>query len=127
MTNQGDPVMRVPILVWDVPDSQAPTEPGYQQQKRLFEWGRGHATKVTEVDLAELRDAYLRIYNQVSMLISAHEESQESTNGWAVNEVTVRLGMSAKGGLAFIAEAGIEAAIEIKFACPGRGAGSHQS
>ncbi|WP_128376317.1 hypothetical protein [Streptomyces cavernae] len=67
--------------------------------------------------LKDLQASFERIQRQVASIM---EGSGGRGNGFGVTEVTARLGVSAKGGLAFVAEAGIEASIEVKFVAAAR-------
>ncbi|WP_329394457.1 hypothetical protein OHA45_13330 [Streptomyces lydicus] len=112
MTNTDevtDELNLVPILIWDEPSGDQNAGPRYEPQARLL-WPR-FRTKIDTMELEDLKEKYARIQQQVNALVAQNV----SANGWGVSEVMVRLGISAKGGLGFIAEAGVEAAIEVTF------------
>ena len=57
------------------------------------------------------------ITKQVFDMLSATNETTTKA-GYTLDEVSVSLGFSAKGKLAFIAEAGVEASVTVKFKHP---------
>jgi hypothetical protein len=97
----------VPILVWDEGPTQSPKATVRYEEHGLL---RRDKTKVETISLDKLQTQYERIQKQVNTIISS---SDDVAAGWGVSEVTVRLGLSAKAGLAIIAEVGVEAAIEV--------------
>ncbi|RAG83786.1 hypothetical protein DN069_20310 [Streptacidiphilus pinicola] len=64
-------------------------------------------------------ESYNRICSQIFTLAMAQEagesDSVEPRRKFRVEEITVRLGVHANGSLAFVAEAGIEAGVEVTF------------
>jgi hypothetical protein len=75
-----------------------------------------HAGSIKRVirTLEETTEDWKRVVTQVTTLVGATEEHAAAT-GWGLDEVTVGLAFDAKGKLAFIAEAGVQASIEVRF------------
>ncbi|MFH9002063.1 hypothetical protein ACH4E5_02250 [Streptomyces afghaniensis] len=95
-------------------------EGGVVQHARLPFMPRKEGIQIDEgsVSFDSLQASFVRIQRQVHALMEAEDlaaEGGQTVHGFKVQEVTAKLGLSAKGGLAFIAEAGIEASIEVKF------------
>lgn len=65
--------------------------------------------------LSEIKEEWAVTINQVLSLIAVTDESAAETEGFSLQELSVKLGFSAKGKLAFIAEAGVEASVEVTF------------
>lgn len=64
--------------------------------------------------LKEVKEDWDIVMVQVSHIISDTEAKIEQKK-FKLDEITISLGFNAKGKLAFIAEAGIEASVSIKF------------
>lgn len=64
--------------------------------------------------VSEVKKDWNAVMGQVSEIVSDTDVEMSKT-GYVLDEITVALGFNAKGKLAFIAEAGVEASIEIKF------------
>ena len=64
--------------------------------------------------VGEIKDDYQAIINQVNFIIEGTDSKVENS-GFKLSEITVGLAFSATGKLAFIAEAGVEASVEITF------------
>ncbi|MFG2716626.1 CU044_2847 family protein [Streptomyces goshikiensis] len=116
----SDPNLQaVPILVRSMPDygyaaDEAEEKPeGFTKHSKFpFPWGPKVELDEESLRLTDLQASFDRIRNQVESLMQAQSDSG---HGLGIAEVTAKLGISAKGGLAFVAEAGIEASIEVKF------------
>ncbi|MEE1837451.1 CU044_2847 family protein [Streptomyces sp. SP17KL33] len=67
--------------------------------------------------LKDLQSSFEKIQSQVEAIMQRSATSNSNSRP-RIAEVTAKLGISAKGGLAFVAEAGIEASIEVKFVSP---------
>ncbi|MFF0289189.1 CU044_2847 family protein [Streptomyces sp. NPDC005262] len=113
----------VPILVRTIPECGHPTEPeekreGFRQHGKFpLPWGHSNVELDDEsLHLKDLQASFDKIQRQVESIMEAQATS---SHGFGITEVTAKLGISAKGGLAFIAEAGIEASIEVKFVSRG--------
>lgn len=113
MTPKKKDLDTVPILVPATYQEEPGEYHGAAQEtaKEQALWG---SSKVKEVKLD--KEDYQRICTQVFALVDAQEKvTPKSADGFRVDEVTVSLGVHASGGLAFIAEAGVEASIEVTF------------
>lgn len=64
--------------------------------------------------LSALKEEWVVTVNQVLALVAA-TDAEASSGSFTLEELSVRLGFTAKGKLAFIAEAGVEASVEITF------------
>lgn len=62
----------------------------------------------------EVKNDLSKILGQLNFIVSEAEKST-AEKGFNLEEITVSLGFSASGKLAFIAEAGVEASIEVTF------------
>ncbi len=62
----------------------------------------------------EIKEDWENVMEELSFIIAETEKST-SINHYALDEIKVSLGFSAKGKIAFIAEAGVEASIEVTF------------
>lgn len=62
----------------------------------------------------EVKKDFSIILQQLNYIITEADQGSEGS-GFKLDEVTISLGFSAKGKIAFIAEAGVEASIEVKF------------
>ncbi|WP_329562000.1 Pepco domain-containing protein [Kitasatospora sp. NBC_01266] len=119
MSNQEPQVGTVPIML-SGPHS-APTTEFRGSSRETVELQRGPRTSIKDVKLDE--DSYNRICTQVFALVDAQEKARQKdtrataqhNGGFSVNEITVHLGLSASGKVAFIAEAGVEVSIEVTF------------
>jgi hypothetical protein len=63
---------------------------------------------------SEVKEDWNIMMAQLSDIMSNTEKTTESSR-YQMDEITVKLGFTAKGKIAFIAEAGVEASIEVKF------------
>lgn len=64
--------------------------------------------------LADTSEDWKRIFGQVTTLVSMTDE-RVATSGWSLDEIKIGLTFDARGRLAFIAEAGMEATVEATF------------
>jgi hypothetical protein len=64
--------------------------------------------------VGEVKKDYEAIVTQINFIM-ADTDAQVKDSGFSLDEVKISLGFSAKGKIAFIAEAGMEASIEISF------------
>ena len=119
MNNPNRDLETVPILVRTIPEYGHPVEPeeqreGFTQHSKFpLPWGRSNVELDDEsLRLKDLQASFDKIQHQVESIMQAQAAS---SHGFGIAEVTAKLGISAKGGLAFVAEAGIEASIEVKF------------
>ena len=62
----------------------------------------------------EVKNDFILVMNQLNFIVAAADKDTLN-KGFKLNEITISLGFSAKGKIAFIAEAGVEASIEVKF------------
>ncbi len=62
--------------------------------------------------LADVRSEWDAVFRQVSALVASSREAAKSS-GWALDKVEIGLAFNAKGHLAFIAEAGLEASVKV--------------
>jgi hypothetical protein len=62
----------------------------------------------------EVKEDWNAVMGQVSVIVSETDTVMSETK-FVLEEITISLGFNAKGKIAFIAEAGVEASIEIKF------------
>ena len=67
--------------------------------------------------LADVKKDWDVVMTQVAQLVSGTDSDLRET-GYRLDEISVALGFNAKGKLAFIAEAGVEASISVKFTKP---------
>jgi hypothetical protein len=67
--------------------------------------------------MKEVTDDWRVVSAQVLQMVSS-VESETIPKGFTLGEITVSLGFTASGKLAFIAEAGIEASVELTFRKP---------
>ncbi|MFI0813956.1 Pepco domain-containing protein [Streptomyces echinatus] len=113
----------VPILVHVVPavdyeDAEIRREEdreGFREHALIkMPWSRPEI-EVDEASLRlkDLKSGFERIQHQVESLMAM--QSSPSESHLRITEVTAKLGISAKGGIGFIAEAGVEASLEVKF------------
>jgi len=86
--------------------SNPPGTPGIIQHSRENEI----LTKKVE----EVKEDLGLIVKQLNYIISEADKA-EGNSDFKIDEITIGLGFSAKGKIAFIAEAGVEASIEVKF------------
>ena len=83
-----------------------PKQPGMYEQK-------GTSKQLTR-KVEEIKEDLSGMMRQLDFIIG--EADQRVLNeGFALDEITVSLGFSATGKIAFIAEAGVEASIEVTF------------
>jgi hypothetical protein len=64
--------------------------------------------------LGEVKEDWVVVMQQVSEIISG-TDAHTHAEGFRLSEVSVSLGFNAKGKLAFIAEAGVEASVSVTF------------
>ena len=111
----GDNVMaRKTIEVWTISAQEQEEE-----VKAAFpKLGLQRAVEVSHIDSAVLTDNLRDFLNNFQTLTLDTGEHNE--NGFAVQEIELSLGVSAKGGIALIgkAEVGIYAGIKVKLARP---------
>ncbi|WP_395294460.1 hypothetical protein ACF9IK_13520 [Kitasatospora hibisci] len=120
--------VKIMIPVWEEVESQeiasdqfggSEDETFQQEGKRLDKVKRVVLRKGTELADVHLDEkSYNDICSQVFNLVAAQEKTQPEARkdgGFRVDEITVRLGVHAQGAIAFIAEAGVEASIEVTF------------
>jgi hypothetical protein len=62
----------------------------------------------------EIKEDWDNVLEELNFIIAETEKSTTNSH-YSLDEVKVSLGFSAKGKIAFIAEAGIEASIEVTF------------
>jgi hypothetical protein len=74
---------------------------------------RGAAEKVVR-SLADVKEDWRLVVGQVAEIIGTGT-GPIASRGYRLSEVEVSLGFDARGKLAFIAEAGIEATVSVKF------------
>jgi hypothetical protein len=74
---------------------------------------KGAAERIVR-SLAEVKEDWRRVVQQVAEMISSGTD-QVAGRGYRLSEVSVSLGFDARGKLAFIAEAGVEATVSVKF------------
>ena len=74
-----------------------------------------HRSKGDELarSLEEVKGDWNIITMQVAEIVSSTHSGLESEAGFGVDQIEISLGFSAKGKLAFIAEAGVEASIKL--------------
>lgn len=65
-------------------------------------------------NIGEMKEDYDLIVNNIAYIIS-DTDSKVAASGFKLDEITISLGVSASGKIAFIAEAGIEASIQVTF------------
>ena|ERR1700733_12936020 len=61
-----------------------------------------------------IKEDYQVILNQIGFIIG-DSDSRVRNTGFSLDEIKISLGFNAKGKLAFIAEAGVEASVEVTF------------
>ena len=86
--------------------SSSLTQPGFVDHKQT---GSALVKKAEEI-----KEDWDVVITQLNFIISETEKNTVK-NGFEMDEVTISLGFTAKGKIAFIAEAGVEASIEVKF------------
>lgn len=74
---------------------------------------KGVAEKLVR-SLADVKEDWRLVVNQVAEIFGTGTD-QVANRGYRLSEVEVSLGFDARGRLAFIAEAGVEATISVKF------------
>ena len=78
-----------------------------------------HRTTEKTASVATMSAEYTTIRQQVTQIFLSAEppagELRPGDQGFRLDELTVHLGVSAKGGIGFIAEVGVEASVELKF------------
>jgi hypothetical protein len=89
-----------------ITESTTLKEPGVQLHNRL--------TNAVSKKLSEVRDDWNNAMRQVSDIV-ADTDSKITQSGYLLDEITISLGFTATGKVAFIAEAGVEASIAVKF------------
>lgn len=75
--------------------------------------GKKQTTQVTR-KLIQVTEDWKIVSKQVMQMISSTEEENEA-DGYGLDEVSISLGFNAKGQLAFVAEAGVEASVSFVF------------
>ncbi len=96
----------------DVGESTPEAEGGRGFHEDAF-FGRRHNDEKT-VNLSTMAADYTKIRSQVTQIFLM-QEATSTESGFRLDELTVHLGVSAKGGIGFIAELGVEASVELKF------------
>jgi hypothetical protein len=89
-----------------------PLQPGETQLHGLREF----ASRLFGRSIKDVKSDWEKISKQVSEMIAS--TVTKAPEGFSLDEVTISLGFSAQGKLVFIAEAGVEASVEIKFRRP---------
>jgi len=74
----------------------------------------GALQKAVTKKVGEIKEDYNAIVSQINFIIEG-TDSQIKESGFKLDEIKIGLGFSATGKIAFIAEAGVEASIEITF------------
>jgi hypothetical protein len=64
--------------------------------------------------LADVKEDWRRVVGQVAEIFGTGTD-QVASRGYRLSEIEVSLGFDARGRLAFIAEAGVEATVSVKF------------
>lgn len=93
---------------WMVFISDRPLGPGEVEQHGLREWWsdlRGRKLEDAKVD-------FRRVFGQVEQLVN---DLPRSIKGYGIEELELGLAFTAEGQLAFIAKAGLEASVKVKF------------
>ena len=85
--------------------TRAPVQGGMETAPQI-----GVVTRTME----EVKEDWKVVSSQVLQMVSSVEK-QTLRKGFSLGEITVSLGFSASGKLLFIAEAGIEASVELTF------------
>jgi len=85
-------------------------EPGIVEHKSIGS-GIGHELS-KKVD--DIKNDWGRVMESLQFIIGETEKS-DTNKKYVLDEITVSLGFSATGKIAFIAEAGVEASIEVTF------------
>src|SRR5881396_1991813 len=86
-----------------------PLQPGEVQLHGLTEF----ASRLFGRSIKDVKTDWEKVSKQVAEMISS--TVMQAPQGFSLDEVTISLGFSAQGKLVFIAEAGVEASVEIKF------------
>jgi len=89
-----------------------PLQPGEVQLHGLKEF----ASRLFGRSIKDVKTDWEKVSKQVAEMISS--TVTQAPKGFSLDEVTISLGFSAQGKLVFIAEAGVEASVEIKFKRP---------
>jgi hypothetical protein len=71
-------------------------------------------TEVLRKKVGDIKSDYQVLLNQLTFIIGDTDAKVKET-GFTLDEIKISLGFNAKGRLAFIAEAGVEASIEVAF------------
>ena len=85
-------------------------EPGIVEHKSL---GSGLGYELSK-KVDDVKNDWKRMMEDLQFIIDETERSATNKK-YVLDEITVSLGFSATGKIAFIAEAGVEASIEVKF------------
>jgi len=85
-------------------ERSAPTE------KLTMPWRKG-----VEVNEAKFKETFEDLLKAIRYMCGKASTAME---GYVIDEITVSLGVSAEGGLAFVAKAGIKGDIELKISRP---------
>ena len=86
---------------------------GAELEAGQVEIHKGVAEKVVR-SLADVKEDWRLVVGQVAEIIGTGTD-QVAIHGYQLSEVEVSLGFDARGRLAFIAEAGVEATVSVKF------------
>ena len=113
MTDQNDINQVKLIVAGDVvedDETASVDEEGFQEQAHIPFLRSGEK----KVDMETMVADYTKIRSQLTKIFLAPEAASDGS-GFRLDELTVHLGVSAKGGIGFIAEVGVEASVELKF------------
>ncbi len=81
----------------------------------VYGWGgRGSVAKTVTRPIEEVKAEWARIMEKIAALIDTTSRANAASQ-FQLDEVEMGLGFSAKGHLAFIAEAGVDATIKLTF------------
>jgi hypothetical protein len=94
------------VIVGDGLPQETPEEGPPGEAIRL-PWARNRAEPTDRAKLLE------RFGNYTSLAEQMMERADQSTKGFRVDEITLHLGVSTDVGIAFIGQAGVEAAIDV--------------
>ena len=93
---------------WLIFISDRPFTPGQVEQHGLREWWSDLRGKRLDDAKADFR----RVFGQIEQIV---KDLPSPVRGYGVEELEIGLAFTAEGQLAFIAKAGIEATVKVKF------------
>jgi hypothetical protein len=93
--------------IFFITNSSLPRNVGFRENS-------GNGSNALTRKASEVKEDWNNMMNQLNDIM-ANSEKAAGAGRYEMDEIAVKLAFTAKGRLAFIAEAGVEASIEVKF------------